>query len=583
MMPLTKIAERVQARLADFNAKLQENPVAEAVKENRRGKKPSKAQLRARADFARRARSGEFKGARKTKKTRRALAQNRKMTKRRGQLQENRRRHSKYEENRGRSYAENRGQRQQASAEENQDMAAELEENARKGRKKGKRRAKKRKGGKRRAKRRGGRKRSASRKRPRRKARRTRRTRVVKTHVVTLPRSTVQVQEKKRVRRRRKKGGARRGRKGRRRSRSMMLQENPGLFSGPGPMALYENQAGPFTMASIRAYGVAALGVGIGLIVADVTDRFIATRAPKDGKNPWYGKDAAAAYRRRPDAWRLGGQAGGAVAGMALAYVTRGRGVVPWLLGGIAVGFGSNLVKQLWDWYAAPAILKVDPANAGQPTMGNRLYSLEQGWIQDNVATMFENWKTNTLAPGQQDPPVIASPSPPSAAGPVYTLGRPGQAARSIVRTGRVGTCSDCGCSDGCYSNCPTLCPNCPEFNQNTMCQYTVQPGDDIATFASAGGVSVEQISALNPNTPWTPGARVFLPYGICSAMEKGNFTPSPVAPETQLPVPIETTNIAPPVEALPGAIYGMSSVGNIPDKEYLERAAVFSGANRGQ
>lgn len=298
-----------------------------------------------------------------------------------------------------------------------------------------------------------------------------------------------------------------------------MLMENPGLFSGPGPMSLYENQAGPFTMASIRAYGVAAVGVGVGLIVADVTDRLIATRTPKDGANPWYGKDAAGAIRMRPDAWRLGGQAGGAVAGMALAYVTRGRGVVPWMLGGIAVGFGANLVKQLWDWYLAPAVMKVEQADANKASIGNRLYSLEQNYIQESVAKYFATRPfPGSLAPGQQTPPVISSPMTAGGGGGIYTLagqqgvGRPGQNARTVVRTGRVGTCAECGCSDGCYSNCPTLCPGCAEFNQNTQCRYQVQPSDDINAFAAAGGVTVAQIEAINPPGAWAPGNTVFLP-----------------------------------------------------------------------
>jgi len=589
VIPLTKIAARVQARLGE----LKENPVAEAVQENRRRKgrrkKASPAQMRARAEFARRARSGEFKGARKSKRGRRALAQNRKTKKRRGRRLEENRRRTRYQENK---VAENPRHREE-SAEENE-MALQENRRKRRAKKSKKRRSKRRKGTladlspKTRSKRR---RKKGRRKAKRRSKGRRKSTRVVKTHVVSLPRSTVQVMEKKR-RRRKKKGGKKRRRGGGRRKRAMMLQENPGLFSGPGPMALYENQAGPFTMAGIRSYGVAAVGVGIGLIVADVTDRLIATRTPKDGKNPWYGKDAAGAIRMRPDAWRLGGQAGGAVAGMALAYWTRGRGIIPWLVGGVAVGFGANLVKQLWDWYVAPAVLKVEAADASKPSIGNQLYSLEQNYIQENVAKYFAQRPfAPTLAPGQQTPPVVTSPMTAGGGGGIYTLagqngqvGRPGQTPRSVVRTGRVGTCAECGCSDGCYSNCPTLCPDCPEFNQNTMCRHQVGPNDDISAFAAAGNVSVDQILALNPGTPWAPGNTVFLPYGICSAMEKGTF--SPVAPETQLPQPLEQTIVEPPggpiappaALATPGALYGVPNGGG---EDHLKKALIFSGALR--
>jgi len=591
MMPLTKLAARVQARLDEAN--LEENPVAQAVKENRRrkgSKKPSAAQLRAREKFARMARSGKFKRKRRKKE----LAQNRKMSKRRSRRMEDNRRNRTYQANRGRKYESNQSAPAK-SQQENASMAAELEENARKGKKRGKKRRKGRRKGrktKRRAK-------ARSRKGGRRKSRRGKRraVRTVKTHVVSLPRSTVAVTEKKR-RRRKKKAGKKKRRGGGRRKRALM--ENPsGFFSGPGPMALYENQAGPFTMAGLRAYGVAAVGVGLGLIVADVTDRLIATRTPKDGRNPWYGKDAAGAIRMRPDAWRLGGQAGGAVAGMAVAYWARGRGIIPWLVGGIAVGFGANLVKQLWDWYLAPTVMKVELADAGKPSIGNRLYSLEQNYIQEQVAKLFAQRPfVASLAPGQNDPPQITSPlgGGGTGAGPMYQLsgqpgvGRPGQNARSVIRTGRVGTCQECGCSDGCYSNCPTLCPDCPEYNQNTMCRHQVQAGDDINAFASAGGVSVEQILALNPNTPWTPGSVVFLPYGVCSAMEKGSFNPvvaelNPVAPPSPLPVPLTAETmveppggpVAPPAAFAAPGVYGTPMNGD----DHIKKAMIFSGGLR--
>jgi hypothetical protein len=326
-----------------------------------------------------------------------------------------------------------------------------------------------------------------------------------------------------------------------RKSRRDMMLDNPNVgFNGLQP-----NQA--FSMSAIRAFGTAGAGVGIGLVVADFLDRFVATRKPTNGQNPWYGANAAAAVNRRPDAWRLGAQAAGGLGAMALAYVARGRSIFPWLLGGTAVGFFANLTKQLLNWYAMPMVFRV--ASPNEATFANRMYPLEQRSIQDEVDALFENFaSTPALAANQQDPPLVASPRPGGAgSSPVYTLGRRGNGlgkARTqaevgngqvgqpvLVPTGRLGMCESCGGDNGCWSHCSdlTLCGDCGDEPVARRCEYTVQPGDlPVAELATRYGVDVSQVGALNPPNYWLAGNRVVLPYAMCRAMERSSLSGVP-------------------------------------------------------
>jgi hypothetical protein len=212
--------------------------------------------------------------------------------------------------------------------------------------------------------------------------------------------------------------------------------ENP-LLDNPGGGGLLDNPLGAFSGENIKKFGVAAGGVALGLIVADFVDRYVATRKPKgDGaNNPWYGRDAAAAYRQKPDAMRLGVQALGAGGSMFLAYQLRNKAWAPWLFGGLALGFGVNLIKMLADWWLMPAVLSVKEADAGKMSLGNRLYPLEQSYVQEKVADIFKNWNDATKAPADlaaaqtKDNPTIVGPlssqTPADSSGSIYALGDP--------------------------------------------------------------------------------------------------------------------------------------------------------------
>lgn len=353
--------------------------------------------------------------------------------------------------------------------------------------------------------------------------------------------------------------------------------DNPEDFDdNPGIGGLVSNQ-GPFGREQLMGYLAAAGGVAFGLIVADFVDRFVATRRPRDsegttpgqmvkGLNPWYGRNAAAAIRMRPDAMRLGVQALGAIGSMAAAYFTRNVRIVPWLLGGAAIGFGSNLMKQLVDWYLMPFLFKVDKPD--EVSLANRLYSLEQPAVQDEISRLFTNWaQVPNLSAQQLDPiPAGAIQSPLTigkgqlpAAGqsaialagtpqrdpqpqPLVAAGNRGvghaNGQRQKMATGRLGMCSSCGGGGGggangwCWSDCPDLCSSCGEqMAAADMCRIVVQDGWPVTLLnglITATGANPADVARANSwadlnavATAWRPGAEIVLPNVVCMAIHR--------------------------------------------------------------
>lgn len=336
------------------------------------------------------------------------------------------------------------------------------------------------------------------------------------------------------------------------RDKRAALLENPrgGGFNGLS----YDNPT--FTISAIQAAGMAGFGVGLGLVIADFLDRFVATRKPSGGTQPWYGANAAAAVNRRPDAWRLGAQAAGGVGAIGLAYLARGRSFLPFLFGGTAVGFFANLTKELINWWAMPMILKTKlPTEA---TLANRMYPLEQKDIQDSVAAIFEKYMDNAVLAANQPAtgdPIVPSVAPGSGrsmlgqrqqyAGHMVGKARTqaeagnGQVGRPVlVPTGRLGMCDTCGGDNGCWSDCEdlTLCGDCGDNLVARRCEYVVQPGDpDAIELARGLNIDMAQINALNPpgdpSVYWVAGKHVVLPYAMCVALQSG-----PVANATNRP-----------------------------------------------
>jgi hypothetical protein len=253
--------------------------------------------------------------------------------------------------------------------------------------------------------------------------------------------------------------------------------DNPADMGGydyaDNPLGEYMDNPDGFGMRQFQQFGMAALGVGVGLIVATMTDRFIATMKPKDGTQAWGGAEAANAIAARPTAMRLGVQALGAVATVYGAYATRTRSPkASFLLGGVATGFGANLLLQLWNYFAAPALFKVKAGEESKLTMANRLYSFEQKSLQDAIAAQFKDWKTNTELAGAQAPgagPTGLAPVGPShltlsgtpeqprqlgAPNPISnwrpTAPMPSTLFQPAQVGGKVGDCGSCGHAWGC-------------------------------------------------------------------------------------------------------------------------------------
>jgi hypothetical protein len=376
-----------------------------------------------------------------------------------------------------------------------------------------------------------------------------------------------------------------------------MMLENPGFAENP---TLLPNQlAGAFSRANLMAYGIATTGVAVGYITADFVDRYVATMKPKDAasgakaNNPWYGKDAAAAQRMRPGAWRLGAQAIGAVVALGLAYATRGQRLLPWFLGGTAIGFGVNLLKMLSDWWLMPTIFKVKDST--EISFSNRMFPMEQTDIQNQVADIFANWdKTAALNDGQAaNLTATVSPLNTPGSSDVYTLGRQQMLAaprggRFFKNTGRLGNCPNCGGYNGCWNDCPTQCDQCPEYNPNKKCTYTVLATDDMPRFyalISQSGVTAQDVVAMNGGvaieTLWVPGQTIMLPYGMCSILQSqpaqpvppgyGTTVVSPVAPRPLYTIP----TVGPGPNQLPvTATYTPPVVAGVPAEQQQQQAA---------
>lgn len=286
-------------------------------------------------------------------------------------------------------------------------------------------------------------------------------------------------------------------------------------------------------------YGAGVLGLGLGVTFADLVDRYVSTMPPEGGQNPWYGRNAAAAQQRRPDVMRLGAQGLGALVAMVATYVTRNVKGAPWLFGGIAGGFGVNLVQMGMRWYVMPLLLKSD--NPNEVNWANRLYPLEQKVTQDPVAAFFENLTAPTLQLAQSGAPTSTSPL--AGGGSIYALGKQGNGQRQLIPTGKLGNCTHCGGENGCYSDCPDY--NCEGCGQGDA-RYQMEPGDDMGTMTNEAGVDVITVAGMNQGrTSFTAGEFVRVPHALGRYLQRRDLerqrlagVPEQAAPQAQ-PVPV--------------------------------------------
>jgi len=131
----------------------------------------------------------------------------------------------------------------------------------------------------------------------------------------------------------------------------------------------------PTVMYKHMAAGAIGLAVGYGL--AEVVDRAVATRAPKNANKALYGPQASAAIAKKADGTRM------AVSGLGTAVLALGSymakkksPVAAWSLGGAAAGFGVKFLDQLLFDVIAPAVWKVKSPT--EDSYANRLFPDKQ-------------------------------------------------------------------------------------------------------------------------------------------------------------------------------------------------------------
>lgn len=384
--------------------------------------------------------------------------------------------------------------------------------------------------------------------------------------------------------------------------------------------------ANPVSMRSITGLAVTGAGLGFGLVVSELVDRYVATRTPapqadgSGGKHPWYGRNAAIAYQRRPDGVRLAVQGGGAVVALMLTGMTRKMPIVPFLAAGTTLGFAANLFQKLFNWYVLPKVLKVK--EPGETSLANRLAPLEQDAVQDRVDELMKNYMSITdLAANQQETAGVMSPLN-AGGGSILSLGEKGTPV-PFVDSGHVGKCDSCGGNGGHYSTCPGAnadCGSCgedasdgavvvavppqmaspgipiespftppvltqtpwaapPVFDDGDegdndyvpdgrpQCEYIVQAGDDLHALADEAGINVNDVAAINSGAItdiWRAGSRVILPFELCKMLVRKPKGAAPTATATAARnAPLDVHAAIPQASAVP---YSMQTVRGFTD-----------------
>lgn len=125
--------------------------------------------------------------------------------------------------------------------------------------------------------------------------------------------------------------------------------------SGKVTKIIRENPANR-TKAIVSATG----GFALGIVAADVLDRYIATRKTEKG-GPHYGEEAKAKIQAKADSTRIFAQAAGTGVTAIGAYMLREKSVVgTYLLGGMAAGFAAKAFGMVIKDHLMPALLKSD-------------------------------------------------------------------------------------------------------------------------------------------------------------------------------------------------------------------------------
>ena len=195
---------------------------------------------------------------------------------------------------------------------------------------------------------------------------------------------------------------------------------------------------------------LAAAGGGliVGIVGADLLDRFLATMAPEGSKEALTDVKAIAAIRSKANAVRMAASAGGAVVGFGGAYLLRNKSpMASYGLGGFGLGFGVKFLTQLVTDVLMPIVFKVEDRAADNTS--NRLYPDKQGYA-DITTTSSTPAKTSTgTQAGIGAPRVYRLPAPSRAMNAKRVMPDFGPVARKPV-----GSVGGCNCGGGaCSSN----------------------------------------------------------------------------------------------------------------------------------
>jgi hypothetical protein len=121
-----------------------------------------------------------------------------------------------------------------------------------------------------------------------------------------------------------------------------------------------------------KAIMAAAGGFAVGIVGADVLDRYIATRAPDNGNgSALTGQAAKDAINAKPDGMRIFAQAAGTGVAAVGAYALRKKSMVgTYLLGGLAAAFAAKALGMVVKGHLMPALL---PAKDSESDFVKRL------------------------------------------------------------------------------------------------------------------------------------------------------------------------------------------------------------------
>jgi hypothetical protein len=194
---------------------------------------------------------------------------------------------------------------------------------------------------------------------------------------------------------------------------------------------------------------LAAAGGGliVGIVGADLLDRFLATMAPEGSTEALTDVKAIAAIRSKTNAVRMASSAGGAVVGFGGAYLLRNKSpMASYALGGFGLGFGVKFLTQLVTDVLMPIVFKVEDRTADKTA--NRLYPDKQGYADVSTTPSTTKTSTPTTTAGVGAPRVYRLPAPSRAMNAKRAMPDFGPVAR---RPGSVGGCN-CGGSGSCSS-----------------------------------------------------------------------------------------------------------------------------------